>query len=287
MKKFLNFITEEEVQSPVVFSFGRMNPGPTIGHQKLIDTVRGLANKMDVHHEIVLSHSQDNKKNPLSVDQKLEHARRLFPDTNFVGASKDQPTLMHHAARLHAAGHDHLIMVAGSDRVDEYKKLLNTYNGKPDRNGKVPFNFKKIDVVSSGERDPDSEGAEGMSASKMREHAKANNFSAFRKGLPSHVENDHARQIFNDTRAGLGLNESFWRRFKDWMREDFGGMMSGEGGVRGLGMVTGDVSPDNNNRYVSGNVADFDDHTSVLSAIKKAHHDVHHETKKEKKNTRK
>ena len=215
MKSFLELYEEQEkTHKPVVMAFGRMNP-PTTGHLKLIDKVRELADKHEAHHEVVVSHSQDSKKNPLSGEQKVKHLKRYSPGTNFKSASKDEPTLIHHAARLHAAGHDHLIMVAGSDRVKEYHDLLHKYNGKPDKSGHVPYNFKKIEVKSAGHRDPDAEGAEGMSGTKMREHAKQNDFSSFRQGIPSHVSDHHAKDLMNDVRKGMGLNEDVSRgRFK-------------------------------------------------------------------------
>jgi len=207
MKSFLELYEEQEkTHKPVVMAFGRMNP-PTTGHLKLIDKVRELADKNDAHHEVIVSHSQDSKKNPLSGAQKVKHLKRYSPGTNFTSASKEEPTIMHHAARLNAAGHDHLIVVAGSDRVKEMHDLLHRYNGKPDKSGKVPYNFKKIEVKSAGHRDPDAEGAEGMSGTKMREHAKQNNFSSFRQGVPSHVSDHHAKELMNDVRKGMGINE--------------------------------------------------------------------------------
>lgn len=205
MKKFKHFIVEEEEdkpKKPVVFAFGRMNP-PTTGHQVLVNKVHDLAKKHGAYHEVVLSGSQDKKKNPLDPKTKVKHAKRFFPHTNIKAATKNEPTLLHHAARLNKAGHDHLIMVAGSDRVPEYEKLLHTYNGKPDKSGKIPYSFKKISVVSAGHRDPDAEGAEGMSASKMREHAKNNNFKEFRKGVPDHVSHEHARELFHDVKNSM------------------------------------------------------------------------------------
>ncbi|CAB4133348.1 Cytidyltransferase-like domain [uncultured Caudovirales phage] len=211
MKSFLELYEEEtKTHKPVVMAFGRMNP-PTTGHLKLIDKVRELADKHNAQHEVVVSHSQDSKKNPLSGEQKVKHLKRYSPGTNFTSASKEEPTLLQHAARLHAAGHDHLIMVAGSDRVKEYHDLLHRYNGKPDKNGKVLFNFKKIEVKSAGHRDPDAEGAEGMSGTKMREHAKQNDFSSFRQGVPSHVSDYHAKELMHDVRKGMGLNEDIYR----------------------------------------------------------------------------
>jgi cytidyltransferase-like protein len=194
-------------------AFGRMNP-PTTGHLKLIDKVRSEAENQNAHHVVVLSHSQDSKKNPLSAQQKVRHLERYSPGTNFEPASKEHPTIIHHAQRLHQLGHDQLTVVAGSDRVKEYHDLLHKYNGKPDKNGNVPYNYKKIKVVSAGHRDPDAEGAEGMSGTKMREHAKNKNFNEFRKGVPSHVSDHHAKELMHDVRTGMGLHESTHGQFK-------------------------------------------------------------------------
>lgn len=188
-----------------VFAFGRMNP-PTVGHEKLVNKVKEEAAKHKADHLIVMSHSQDPKKNPLTAEQKLSHAKRFFPKTNLKVSSKESPSYLTHAAELHKAGTKHLVMVAGSDRVDNYHETLHKYNGEGE--GKL-YNFKSIKVVSAGERDPDAEGVEGMSASKMREHAKNNNFDEFKKGIPSHVSEKHAKELFSDVRSGMKIAESF------------------------------------------------------------------------------
>lgn len=209
MKTFLQLMEEKEkTHNPVVMAFGRMNP-PTTGHMKLVDKVRDIADKENAKHTVIVSHSQDTKKNPLSGAQKLKHLKRFSPGTHFETSDKDHPTILHHAAKLHAAGHDHLIVVGGSDRVKEYQDLLHKYNGEHAKHGH--YNFKKIEVRSAGHRDPDSEGAEGMSATKMREHAKNNDFSSFRQGVPHHVSDHHAREMMHDVRKGMGLNESVSR----------------------------------------------------------------------------
>ena len=205
MKKFLEKITEDEqTHNPVVMTFGRMNP-PTIGHEKLVNKVKEIASDYHAPHHVIVSHSQDSKKNPLDVGSKLKHTKRFFPNTNMESSSKEAPTFLQHAARLHQMGHDHLVMVAGSDRVDEYQKKLEQYNGEGP--GKL-FNFKKIEVKSAGDRDPDAEGAEGMSASKMRTHAQNNDFNTFKQGVPSHLPEKHVRELFRDVRKGMGINEN-------------------------------------------------------------------------------
>ena len=204
MKTFLQKIEEDtKTHNPVVMAFGRMNP-PTTGHEKLVNKVKEIAKDHHAPHHVILSHSSDVKKNPLSVVDKVKHAKRFFPNTNIESSDKEHPTFLQHAAKLHKAGHDHLIMVAGSDRVDEFKKKLDHYNGTGE--GKL-YNFKKIEVKSAGHRDPDSEGTEGMSASKMREHAKNNDMHSFRQGIPSHVSEKHAKELFKDVRKGMGLHE--------------------------------------------------------------------------------
>lgn len=206
MKTFLESIEDiKNTTKPVVMAFGRMNP-PTSGHLKLIDKVKSTAEKEGAKHTIILSRSQDAKKNPLSGEQKLKHAKRYSPGTHFEVASSEHPTLLHHAARLHKMGHDRLIVVGGSDRVKEYHDLLHKYNGVEGRHGY--YNFKNIEVRSAGHRDPDAEGSEGMSGTKMRQHAQNNDFHSFRQGVPSHVSDQHARELMRDTRKGMGLNEN-------------------------------------------------------------------------------
>ena len=172
------------------------------GHAKLVDKVKEVAKEHNADHKIVLSKTQDAKKNPLSVEDKVKFAKKFFPHTNIEGASAEHPTFMHHAKALSDSGTEHLIMVAGSDRVKEYHDLLHKYNG-PGKN----HNFKKITVVSSGERDPDAEGTTGMSATKLRAHAAAGEFDKFKKGLPAADEDTH-RKLYHAVRKGMKV-ESF------------------------------------------------------------------------------
>ena len=212
--KFREFI-QEAPEKHAVMAFGRMNP-PTTGHAKLVDKVKEVAKSVNGSHHVVLSHSQDPSKNPLSAKDKLKHAKRFFPKTNLSTSDSEHPTFLHHAAKLHQQGVTHLHMVAGSDRTDEYKKKLAQYNGK--HKGAL-FNFKKITVHSAGERDPDAEGAEGMSASKMRGHAGTGNFKEFKKGVPGHVPEHHAKELFNDVRKHMGVKEGVDDEFEELLTE--------------------------------------------------------------------
>ena len=208
MKSFLELVEETKIgEKHHVMTFGRMNP-PTTGHLKLIDKVKEVAKKNNASHSVVTSHSQDSKKNPLSAEQKIKHLKRYSPGTHFEASSKEHPTFLHHAEKLHKSGVTHLHMVVGSDRVKEMKEKLHKYNGT--HKGAL-YNYKKITVHSAGHRDPDAEGSTGMSGTKMRAHAASGNHKEFRKGVPEHVSDKHSKELMHDTRKGMGLHENINR----------------------------------------------------------------------------
>jgi len=191
----------------VIFAFGRMNP-PTNGHGKLVAKVKRMAQQQRADHLIVASHSFDKLKNPLEPSKKLKHLKAMFPGTNFATSDKTNPNFIKQLGLL-TGKYDNVIMIAGSDRVQEFQRLLDQYNGKD-------FTFKSAKVVSAGERDPDAEGVTGISASKMRLYAKNNEFSNFKRGLPAGYRG--AKQLFKDVRAGMELKETY-KSFSQFLRD--------------------------------------------------------------------
>lgn len=185
----------EEKGSTAVFTFGRFNP-PTVGHEKLIHKVENVAKEHGGEAHIIASHTENKSKDPLPQDKKVGYLSKVASSkTKVSGSSKENPTFLHAAKKLHQAGHDHLVMVAGSDRVHEYQDKLNKYNGHPDH-----YNFKSIKVVSAGARDPDAEGVEGMSGTKMRSLARSGKHSEFKAGLPKALH-PHAKEIGDHIRS--------------------------------------------------------------------------------------
>lgn len=191
---------EEETKSVAVL-FGRMNP-PTKGHEENVNGLKDLAKKQNADHLVVASRSHDPKKNPLSPEDKEKHLKRAFPGTNIKVATKEQPTILHHASALSDQGYTHLHVVAGSDRVEEYKRLLNQYNGVSGKHG--TYNFKKITVQSTGER------KQGVSGTDMRNHVKNNDYNSFKSNLPSSTQNNdkHSKELFHDVKKGMGIHEN-------------------------------------------------------------------------------
>jgi len=184
-----------------------MNP-PTKGHEQVINKVHEVAKEHNAVHKVVLSHTSGTKdgKNPLPADVKVKHAQHAFPGTHIEAASKEHPTILHHAAAMAKQGVKHLHVVAGSDRVEEYHKLLHKYNGV--KSGHGHYKFKSITVHSSGDRDPDAEGTSGISGTKMREHATAGRKSKFHAALPSGMKPEHKDALYHDVRSHMGIHEA-------------------------------------------------------------------------------
>ena len=186
--------------STAVFVFGRFNP-PTIGHEKLINAVIAVNQREGGTALIYGSHSQDSRKNPLTHTQKFEYLGKMFPRIKKSLQSKaTEKNVMEIAAELNGK-YDKLVMVAGSDRVDEFTSLLNSYNGIKSKHGF--YEFKEIEVKSAGERDPDADGASGMSASKMRKAATQGDFKAFQLGASDELTVKDKKNMMNDVRKGL------------------------------------------------------------------------------------
>jgi hypothetical protein len=192
----------EEKTREVVFTFGRFNP-PTVGHGKLLTKVAALAIGND--YRIYASQSNDPKKNPLEYKEKIKVMRKMFPKHGrSIVEDKNAKTALHIASILYDQGYTRITMVVGSDRIKEFQKLLNQYNGAKGRHGY--YDFKDgIQIASAGERDPDAEGVSGMSASKMRQAAIDGDFKSFSKGLPKEYGEDMT--LFNLLRKRMGLKE--------------------------------------------------------------------------------
>ena len=187
----------EQDRKIAVIAFGRLNP-PTIGHAKLVDKIKSIPGD----HYLFLSHTQKPKTDPLDFNVKLKYAQQFFPGIKIGHPAVKTPVLA--LEYLQGQGYTDVIFVAGSDRVEGFQKLFDTYNGIPDKTGKIPFKFNSIRVVSAGERDPDADDVSGMSASKMRLAAAAGELEAFAQGVP---DKRLAKSMYDAVRAGMGVKD--------------------------------------------------------------------------------
>ena len=199
-------VTDDEIDSlkteavnTIAFAFGRFNP-PTIGHLKLMDKVKSQSN----NYKIYLSRSEDPKKNPLSPREKLSFMKKIFPQHARNIEINPSNNVLDILVRLNGK-FNNIVMVAGSDRIREFDTLLKRYNDVKSRHGY--YKFDNIKVVSAGERDPDAEGATGMSASKMRAAAEKGDITSFKKGLPNTFRD--ADGLMKQVRRGMKLAASY------------------------------------------------------------------------------
>ena len=199
-KSYEKFIKEVR-GTTAVFTFGRFNP-PTIGHEKLLNVVGSTATRAKAESFVYTSHSQDAKKNPLSNDQKIVFMKMMFPKHRTSFMRTEAKTALHALSEIHKTGKfSKVIMVVGSDRVREFKTLLNKYNDIESKHGF--YRFEDIDVISAGERDPDAEGTSGMSASKMRAAVKDKNYDIFKMGVPSGMSEKDCHTLYNAVAKGM------------------------------------------------------------------------------------
>ena len=198
----------------LVFAFGRFNP-PTVGHAKLMSKVITEARTNNANHIVYASASTDKRSNPLDVNTKVKFMKKMFPKNNIKAAGGNERTFME-ILKFFDKMYGKIIMIAGSDRVSEFQKLSDKYNGKD-------YNYKSIKLVSSGERDPDAEGVTGMSASKMREMAKNNDYRSFKSGVPRLSDSD-SKALFDAVKKGMGISEryeSFTNFLNNDLREEY------------------------------------------------------------------
>ena len=218
-KTYQDLTLNEAKTDSIVLAWGRFNP-PTTGHEKLITAVVSEAKKRGADYRIYPTKSTDPKKNPLTFKEKVRFMRKMFPrHARKISSDEGINTLIKAVQKLEAEGYKNLTLLAGSDRINEFKALLNKYNKKD-------YTFDKIDVVSAGERDPDAEDVSGMSASKMRAAASKGDFVSFKKGAPNAKI---AKPLYNAVRKGMKINERFEQDgifdYVEMLTEDEGGVI--------------------------------------------------------------
>jgi pterin-4a-carbinolamine dehydratase len=190
----------EEGNKHVTFCFGRMNP-PTIGHEQVLDTMKSQGGEM----RIFVSQSQDAKKNPLDYGTKIKFIKAMFPEyASSVVDNAGLNTIVKVASHLFDQGYTTATFVAGSDRLEDMKKLLTQYNGVE---GKAHgyYKFEMLDFISSGEREDGAEGVAGISASGARAAAATGDFEGFKEATGA---GELAKPLYAAVRKGMNIGES-------------------------------------------------------------------------------
>ena len=199
----------------ITIAFGRFNP-PTVGHEKLLNRVKSVAGKGE--YAIYPSRSNDPKKNPLDPDEKISYMQQMFPKhSERIVNDPESKTIFDVLKKSNAAGARSINIVVGADRLKEFENLANKYNGEL-------YDYDRIRVISAGERDAESEGVEGMSASKLRKAVASDDFESFSKGLPKGFGDENMKKLYSSLKKSMGVSEMWMIAPKfDWknLRENY------------------------------------------------------------------
>ena len=190
-----------KTKGTLTVAFGRFNP-PHAGHGKLIGVAAESAESDNSDYMIIPSRSERPKTDPMSADSKVEIMRSLFPEhSERIVNDPNIRTIFDVLKKAHMDGYAGIRIVGGSDRTEAYDRLSNDYNHKL-------YKFDTVETIKAGERDPDAEGMESFSASRMRLAAQENDFKAFYNQLHNEIEVlDENGEFVIDEKTGEPVKE--------------------------------------------------------------------------------
>ena len=195
------------------FCFGRMNP-PTLGHklvmQKTVEV--GGANGF-----IFVSNSVGTKDDPLDPTTKIAFIKQIYPAFTKHIVSDTVQGPIYAANWLYDKGFRNMTFIGGSDRLGKgagsIEKLLNGWNSGPVRTtdhsrGPNGREYVHLQFVSSGDRDADAPGVQGISGSLARKYAAEGNEPGFEQatGVSANVKVGGIT-LYQATRKGMGLTD--------------------------------------------------------------------------------
>ena len=197
----------------VTVVFGKFNP-PSKSHKRVLDSAKQTSTEGNLY--IFPSRSQDGKKNPLDPDLKISYMKEMFPDyaENIID-SDEFNTIFDVLQFLNQEGYTGVNIVCGAERVSEIDNLANKNNGQL-------YDYRSINVVSAGAKDPDSENE---SSAMARKAAAENDFETFKKTLPTSFKK--SKQLFTDIQKTMNVKEGYklWEIAPDYdwkgLRENY------------------------------------------------------------------
>ena len=196
-----------KTKGTLTMAFGRFNP-PHAGHGQLMDIAAGSFRDSEEGSDymIVPSKSAGDEKNPLDFATKVEAMKGMFPHhSTHISEDENFRTIIDVLKHAHNEGYANVRIIAGGKRVKQFEKLSQDYNG-------ALYDFGNLETISSGDRDEDGDGIEGMSASRAREAALNGDYDTFTSQLPDEYD---GTELFNKVRKALGVDEKK-KEVKEW-----------------------------------------------------------------------
>ncbi len=138
--------------------------------------------KPELDIKIFLS-TQQNIKNPLPFDVKVKYIKALFPEISDFIQNKTSTEIFSIMKKLDSE-YQNIIMLAGSDRVQHFQNILDSYNG-------TQYQYQEIEVLDCGNRADNT-----LSGTQMRTYVYSYDYENFRDSLPD-VPEELKEEFFN------------------------------------------------------------------------------------------
>jgi len=150
--------------------------------------------------KIYPSRAQDPKKNPMDPDTKIEYMKKMFPnfEENIIN-DENAKTIFDVLQAAEEDGYSEVIIVAGADRVSEFRSLAMKQNGNL-------YNFEDISVIPGGEQDADSDASSGNNSAKLRKSVIEDDYTGFKSGLPKNFSDKDAKKLFSLIKKNMKVN---------------------------------------------------------------------------------
>lgn len=173
------------------------------GHMYLASSVITQAKEQHADPYFVVSRTV-GKDDPITPDEKLAIYRKVFPQSGhiFQTATDDMPDLTRVLANLYKQGYTSATVVVGADQKAALSYVKN-YNGKPDKAGNIPFNFRSLNVISRQETSDPSASQEGPRATPMRDILKdpaateEEKFAVWRDAMNPELSDSEVRDLMH------------------------------------------------------------------------------------------
>ena len=183
------FLQERRIERPFVFTHGRYNP-PTAGHIKHMQAVNDYAKSVGSDYVVYTSQTVDNKKNPLTPEEKITYIQQALPGIN-IAPAKNMFAVLEDI--INKGKYNKVIYFAGSDYFEDPKeaKLFDQMKKYATASGIT------VEAMQSGMRE------KGISGTALRSAVKADDFQMFADASPQQVSIDSVKEIFNIIKGRL------------------------------------------------------------------------------------
>ena len=168
-------LLRELPSNTIVCALGEFNP-PTLGHEMLVKTVKELAEQKRSDHVIYTIPSE-----LIQEEKKETFLNLMFPKTKFKSLGE---SFFATAVKQLNEKYKNVIIIAGADQLDEFKKISESTN---------------VQIITIGDKDPDADN------SKMKQMATKGLYEEFKKKLPTTIRDLDGKRLMNEMRNGLGL----------------------------------------------------------------------------------